>query len=120
MEITIKGQCPPKKNARQLFVRNGRIVNVPSQRHKAWEQSALQQLKSAFQGQADGKVSAAYHFYVKDNRKRDLDNMIASVNDVLVKAGLLSDDSWQCLSIGGAEAEVDSKDPRVVVWLYEE
>lgn len=119
MKITIIGSVPPKKNARQLFVRNGRIVNVPSKRHTEWEQSALVQLKTSVKGQAEGKVTIAYQFFVKDNRRRDLDNMIASVNDVLVKAGLLEDDDWQHLAIGGADAEIDKKNPRVTIWLDE-
>lgn len=71
-------------------------------------------------GSAEGKVTIAYQFFVKDNRRRDLDNMIASVNDVLVKAGLLIDDDWQHLAIGGADAEIDKKSPRVELWIEED
>ena len=57
---------------------------------------------------------------MKDDRKRDLDNMIASCNDCLVKAGLLKDDCWQLLSIGGASAEIDKKNPRAELWIEED
>jgi Holliday junction resolvase RusA-like endonuclease len=120
VEIVIKGSTPPKKNSRQLFVKNGRIVNIPSAKHKEWEKSALLQLKSEYQGQFEGKVTIAYQFYFKDNRKKDLDNAIASVNDVLVKAGLLEDDCWQMLAIGAADAEIDKANPRVVLWVTED
>lgn len=120
MEIVIDGQTPAKKNSRQGVVRNGRIMNFPSKIYQAWEKAAVLQLKSQFKGQADGKVTLAYQFYVGDKRKRDLDNMIASVNDVLVKVGLLADDSWQCLAIGGADAEYDKKNPRAVIWVDEQ
>lgn len=76
------------------------------------------QLK-AYKGQAEGKVTIAYQFYVKDNHSRDVDNMVASVNDVLVKSGLIKDDSWQYLAIGAADAEIDKKQPRVVLWIDE-
>lgn len=119
MKIVLLGSTPSKKNSRNLFVRGGRIVNIPSKRHKEWEDSALLQL-GAYKGQAEGKVTIAYQFYVKDNRARDLDNMIASVNDVLVKAGLLADDSWQCLAIGAADAEIDKTNPRVELFIEED
>lgn len=119
MEIVIKGQTPAKKNSRQGMVRNGRIMNFPSKIYAQWEKDALVQLM-AYKGQAEGKVAIAYQFYVKDDRRRDIDNMIASVNDVLVKAGLLKDDSWQCMSIGAADAEIDRENPRAEVWVTEE
>lgn len=118
MQIKILGQTPSKKNQRNLFVRNGRIVNIPSKKHAEWEKDALLQLR-AYKGQADGKVTVAYQFYVKDNRARDIDNMVASVNDVLVKAGLIKDDSWQWVAIGAADAEIDKKNPRVEIWIDE-
>lgn len=119
LKITLLGETPSKKNSRNLFIRNGRIINIPSQRHQVWETDVLSQLK-AYRGQPAGKVAVIYQFYVKDNGKRDLDNMIASVNDVLVKAHLLADDSWQCLSIGAADAEIDRANPRVEVEIEEE
>lgn len=120
MQITISGQTPAKKNARQIFVKNGRIVNIPSKNHAIWEKQALLQLKSEYRGHADKPVTIAYSFYVKDNRRRDLDNMIASINDVLVKAKLIEDDNWQTLSIGGANAYIDKNNPRCELWVEQD
>jgi Holliday junction resolvase RusA-like endonuclease len=120
MNVTIKGQTPAKKNSRRGVVRNGRIMNFPSKIYMAWEKEALYELKQNYKGQADKPVTIAYSFFVADNRKRDLDNMIASVNDCLVKAGLIKDDCWQYLSIGGANAEIDKKNPRVELWIEED
>lgn len=89
---------------------------VSSQAFRQWEKDALLQLM-AYKGQPDDKVTIAYQFYCKDNRPRDLDNMIASINDVLVKAGLLKSDSWQDLAIGGADAEIDRTNPRVEIFI---
>lgn len=111
MKITLLGATPSKKNSRTLFWRNGRQVNLPSNKYLAWEEDCLLQLL-AYKGQAEGKVTIDYYFWVKDNRARDLDNMIASVNDVLVKSGLLVDDSWQHLAIGSADAAIDKLSPR--------
>lgn len=98
----------------------GKPFPVTGKNTKAWQLSAHQQLISQFKGCADGKVSIAYQFFVKDDRRRDIDNMIATVNDALVKAELLKDDSWKYLSIGGADAEIDRENPRVELWVTEE
>lgn len=95
-------------------------MNFPSKIYKAWEKEALIELALNYKGRADGKVTIAYHFFVKDNRERDLDNMMASVNDCLVKAGLIENDCWQLLSIGGANAEIDKKDPRAEIWVEQD
>ena len=95
-------------------------MSFPSNIYVAWEKDALKQLSTTHKGCADNKVSIAYTFFVKDERRRDLDNMIASCNDVLVKAGLLKDDDWKHVSIGAADAEVDRSNPRVEMWVEEE
>ena len=120
MNVIINGQTPAKKNSRRGVVRNGRIMNFPSKIYMEWEKQALVELAMGCKGCAEGPVTIAYNFFVKDDRMRDLDNMIASCNDCLVKAGLLKDDCWQLLSIGGASAEIDKKNPRAELWIEED
>lgn len=118
MRITLQGQVPAKKNSRAGVVRGNRIMNFPSQTHRRWEEDVLKQLME-YRGQADKRVCITYFFYVKDERKRDIDNMICSVNDVLVKSGLLKDDSWKWLSIGAADAALDRQNPRALLLVEE-
>jgi Holliday junction resolvase RusA-like endonuclease len=112
--ITILGQTPAKKNSRQGVVRAGRIMNFPSKIYQAWEVEALWQLKGkpTF---TSSKVRVNYFFYCGDHRRRDLDNMIASVNDALVKAGIIDDDDWKHLSIGTAMGMYDKENPRAEI-----
>ena len=121
MHITLLGQTPSQKNNKNVgrnkhtghtFVTSSAIV-------KTWQKSAKTQLLQ-YKGCADKRVCITYMFYVKDNRARDIDNMIASVNDALKKAGLLKDDSWQHLYIGSADAEIDKQNPRAELWLIED
>lgn len=114
MKITIEGQVPAQKNDKRMAInkRTGKHFPVTSKAVKDWQDSAAMQLM-AFRGQAEGRAKIDYKFYVKDNRKRDIDNMVCTVNDALVKAGLLADDSWQSLILGGADAEIDRDNPRV-------
>lgn len=118
MKIVLQGQVPAQKNSKNIG-RNkytGKTFFTSSATVKEWQRDVAKQL-AAYRGQADDKVTIAYQFYVKDLRRRDLDNMIASVNDALVSAGLLKDDSWHSLSIGAADAELDKDNPRVELWI---
>lgn len=108
--ITILGEVPSQKNSKKVTYINGRPVVYTSASVKEWQQSAAWQLKQAPQYQ--GKVTITYRFYFRTNRRKDLDNAIASVNDALVKAEIIEDDRWQILTIGGATGEID-KEARV-------
>ena len=51
------------------------------------------------------KATIYYEFTVKDNRRRDIENLIAACKahvDGLVDAGVISDDRWEVLRFGGA------------------
>jgi len=120
MNITLLSQVPSQKNSKivgtnrftgKTFVTSNRIV-------KDWQEEAAWQLKAEALV-IPGKVVIDYTFYMKDKRRRDLDNMVATVNDALVKAGVIEDDSWQLLEIGGARGEYDKLNPRVVLNFYE-
>jgi Holliday junction resolvase RusA-like endonuclease len=137
MNITILGQTPSQKNGKQI-VKNrstGNMFIMSNNRVKTWQADAIEQLK-AVDFKFNGRVQIDYMFYVKDRVQRDLDNMIASVNDVLQVAnaeqavqrgkmrpvkgtGIIKGDNWQLLKIGGADAEVDKENPRVVLTIIE-
>ncbi len=120
MQIVLKGQVPAQKNRKVISV-NSRTKRPFLRTHEAvkeWQDDVSLQLMQ-YKGTAS-KATITYKFYCKDKRRRDLDNMIASVNDALVKAGLLEDDSWQCLSIGAAEGAYDKDDPRVELYIDED
>ena len=87
---------------------------VSSKNHAEWEVSALWQLK--------GKPAIKTYpttisciFYNKDKRRRDNSNMLDSVQDVLVKAGILEDDNCWLLDVGGLHSELDKQNPRVEI-----
>lgn len=113
MQLTITGQTPSKKNSRRPYVRAGRIMNFPSKKHEEWLKGALWELKK-YQP-VKNRVKIDYMFYVADMRKRDVDNMVASINDALVKAGIIEEDSWQKLKISGADASLDRDNPRAEI-----
>ena len=120
INIKLTGNIPPKKNARQLVYVRGRPLFLPSKRHKEWEQDALTQLKAQetpVLGLSEG-VSITYNLKAKDRRKKDASNTIESINDLLVKYGILEDDNWFVIEkmtiniveidkVGGAEIAIE-------------
>lgn len=122
MQITILGQCPPQKNDKKIAInsRTGKRFPITGAKTKEWQQSAHVQLTTQYKGQFEGRAGISYMFYVKDNRRRDWDNMVATVNDALVKAGVLSDDSWQACYCAGVDCEMDSDNPRVELWVTDD
>lgn len=113
MKLTILGNVPSKKNSRQLFVRNGRMMNIPSSAYKAWEIDALWQLKGK-PSVTTYPVALTMVFTMQTKRAKDLDNVAASILDMLQKAKIITNDDWQhicpitldCDGVGEAKVEI--------------
>ena len=118
--IVIPGQTPSQKNNKQIIPsRPPRLVDNPIV--KKWRNGTAKYLAETYKEDLkDKQVIAIYTFYLKDRVRRDIDNMISSCNDALVQAGILSDDNWKVLRIGGAEAHLDRDNPRAEIVLVED
>lgn len=93
MIITIQGRPASKKNSKQIG-RNkytNKLFFTSSSAYKAFEEAALWQLKQ-YKTRFTGIIVARYVLYQKGNYSQDFENAIASLNDVLQKAGIISDD----------------------------
>ena len=112
--ITILGQVPSLKNNKQLFInkRTGKHFITSSNSSKEWTTNAKLQLEGVTPI-TDYPAVLYATFYCKDNRRRDLDNMLSTVLDALRHAGILEDDSWQYLPRIVATADLDKENPRV-------
>jgi Holliday junction resolvase RusA-like endonuclease len=120
MLLTIKGKVPSKKNSRKLFVRNNRIVNIPSQNYKDWHDIAVVELQSQFKGYkiTDYPIDLNIVVYYGDNRRHDLDNSLGSIMDTLTDAQIIEDDdvlhvSQLTIQYGG----VDKLNPRCEIYI---
>lgn len=90
--IDIEGRVYIKKNSRRIFkTRTGRTMNLPSKNFEVFKESALWQLKK-YKEKLKPPYEVAYIFYIKGKQDADLDNLIASVNDVLEDAGIIEND----------------------------
>ena len=96
--IALDGRPASKKNSKQMFrnSRTGKMFTSPSKAFKRFHNSALEQIVSGNQKPADwdkvGTFDICYTFYRKGRLSQDVDNAMASVNDILQDAGIIDDD----------------------------
>lgn len=118
IKFTLNGSVPSKKNSRQMFVRNGKIMNVPSKAYQSWHKSVNEQIATIAPDKIDGQIKILCEFWVKDNRATDIDNKIQSVLDALKDFGIIEDDCWQIVPDEHAVCMgIDKLNPRVDVTI---
>lgn len=108
---------PPitKKNSQRIVVINGKPCILPSQKFTEYEQAALWYIPK--RGiPIDFPVNISCVFYMPNKRPCDLTNHLESIDDIMVKAGLLKDDNYKILaSHDGSRVLVDKDNPRTEV-----
>lgn len=94
MIFKITGETPSKKNSR-INTRSGK--SFPNKKYTAWAADAVAQLMEQKRPcvPVDCPIKLSVNFYHADNVRRDSDNQLSSVLDVLQDAGILADDRWQ-------------------------
>lgn len=113
MKIVIPNEVPSKKNSR-INTRSGR--SFPNKRYVQWHDMAMAYLIGK---RFEGSVVIKMTFFHQDNRRRDSDNAVSSVFDVLVDAGVIVDDRWQIVQKFSVENYVDKSNPRVEIEIKE-
>lgn len=107
-----------KKNSQQILVnkKTGRPFIMPSKKFKEYEQAALWFIPKNIYINAPVNIQCL--FYMPTKRKCDLTNLLEAVDDVMVKAGLLSDDNYTIIqSHDGSRVFVDKENPRTEVYI---
>ena len=121
-EGQITGVPITKKNSQQIRInaRTGKRFVSQSDRYKSFEASAGWQLAMIKPDEPiEGPVRVEAVFYVPDRRRRDLTNLEESIDDILVKYGVIADDCWTVLdNHDGSHVEVDKDNPRVEIKIY--
>lgn len=120
LQIVILGQVPSQKNSKSIVYNKatGKPFIMSNKNVKAWQNDTdIQLLKYRIKEPLNTRQEISIIFYVKDKRRRDLDNMLTTIQDSLVRSGVLEDDSWQYLKIGTIDAELDKDNPRAEIKL---
>jgi len=90
MTITLDLPFPPSMNS---LWRKGRTGMYRSPRYMEWINAAGWELKRQKPGKIIGDYAIVVSLERKDNRRRDCDNFIKAISDLLVLHGVIEDDS---------------------------
>ena len=119
--ITILGRIPSKKNSRCIFVRGGKLFNIPSKKYSEWhkEASALL-LKDKNTPRSIYKIrKIVLRLWAPDKRAGDLTNKAESIMDLLVDNKVIEDDNWFIVGNIHIKFEgVDRINPRCEVTIF--
>lgn len=106
-----------KKNSQQILINKatGRPFIMPSKKYKEYERDAMM-FVPAKGAPVEEPVNVRCLFYMPTRRKVDLANLLESIDDVMVKAGLLADDHCGIIvSHDGSRVLYDKEKPRTEV-----
>ena len=96
MKIRLYGQIPAQKNDKQVVYnkRTGKPFIMSSQKIKEWQLQTKLQLVQQRVELITGPVKIDISIINKDKRKRDLDNQLSSILDLLKNNGVIEDDNY--------------------------
>ena len=104
---------PPSSNQRLISTPRGL---VKSKKYREWQSKELVSLAKYNISPLKGKLYMYLEVYMPDRRKRDLDNLAKSVQDVLTLANTYEDDSQINKLIVVKKGVDKTKGIRVAIW----
>lgn len=121
LEFTIPVKPRTKKN-HQEFIRPGqgsRVIAIPSKQYRQFEADCLWTIPARAKLGIDYPVNVKVVYYVDSKRKVDRTNLESAVMDMLVKAGVLKDDSAInpaiAVTTDGSKVLIDRQNPRIEI-----
>ena len=119
--FTIPLRPVTKKNHQQIRVngKTGKRYIAQSEAYQEYERQCAALIPAGCRQQIDRPVNVKAVFYMPQARRVDLTNLLSALHDVLVRAGVLKDDSSLSPRIvvgtDGSRVEVDRENPRTEV-----
>lgn len=108
-----------KKNHQQIIRAGNRNVAIPSKQYQQYEKDCLMVIPGWARQNISTPVNVKALYYVDSKRKVDKTNLESALMDMLVKAGVLADDSAInpdiVVSTDGSRVFVDRQNPRTEV-----
>ena len=94
MQYILQGTVVPKKNSKNVVRRANRIFVLSSKRFMEWHKKAVAEItEQGVEETIDTPCHIDIVLYHSDKRRRDSDNAVASIFDLLVDTKIIADDS---------------------------
>lgn len=122
MKFTLNVIPRTKKNSSQIIYAGGRPRLIPSKQYREFEEACLGETyeKNVQKKKIDYPVNIKAIFYMPTKRKVDLTNLLEALDDVLVKARIITDDNRDIVaSHDGSIVMYDKNNPRIDVEIME-
>ena len=116
IKIILYGAPRTKKNHQQIFKKgSGRRIVAPSKAYMDYEELCLAQIKRPQRAISEA-VNVKCLYYMPDRRRVDLVNLLEATDDILVRAGVLTDDRAAIVAAhDGSRVLLDRQRPRVEI-----
>ncbi len=110
VKLKLPGFPVSKKNSK---IRTKQGKYIPSKRYKLWEDMAIDEVSDQYQGKPISRIEAVYVEVRLPNysRRRDLDNMLTSVLDMLQRAEVVTDDDAKVMPFLAVQGILDVELP---------
>ena len=118
---TIHGAPRTKKNSQQILInpKTHRPFVMPSKAYKEYEALCLSQLRK-IETPISTPVNVQCVYYMPTHRRVDLCNLLEATSDILVRAGVLSDDNSDIVaSHDDSRVLYDKNYPRTEITITE-
>lgn len=118
LEFTIPLPPITKKNSQRIVINPAtrRPFIMPSAAYKQYEKDAARFLYKNIK--INTPVNVKCLFYMPTRRKVDLTNLLAAIDDILVRAGILADDNYTIIeSHDGSRVYYDKENPRTEIYI---
>lgn len=113
MKFIIPVEPRTKKNSQRIVMAGKYPKILPSKQYEEFEAQALWYIEALG---IDYPVNIKAIFYMKTKRRVDLVNLLESLDDVLVKAGAITDDNANIIkSHDGSRVRHDKDNPRIEI-----
>lgn len=119
--IYIEIPLPPKtkKNHQRILMnkRTGSRFVSPSEQYKTYERDCGWFIQAP-ESPITFPVNVRCIFYMPDKRRCDLTNLEESIDDILVKYGVLADDNYNIIAgHDGSRVRIDREHPRTEIYI---
>lgn len=121
MQFLILGNPITKKNSSQMVMnpKTKRWFPVPSKQFKAFQANAIKQIKATGEP-IKSPVNICYTFWMETKRSVDGLNLSEAMDDILIKAGILTDDNRDIVAgHDGTRVYYDKENPRTEIQITE-